>query len=184
MQSIQRECLKQIQDFATVEKASKNARALLPKEPISLLESYLNGNSRLAKEVVVARRHSRFTKPALPEPDSFEFFVFTRVRDWAIGFRIIALCVILCPNIYIFLKIYFQCPLKEYLPNTKYKSTKKVQIFIKNIFLTVAKHEIHQLQQYFHQKDQDTEEIPAFHQLLMLPQLIGGQAELVDYAHW
>ena len=78
---MQRECLKQIQDFATVEKASKNARALLPKEPISLLESYLNGNSRLAKEVVVARRHSRFTKPALPEPDSFEFFVFTRVRD-------------------------------------------------------------------------------------------------------
>ena len=74
--------------------------------------------------------------------------------------------------------------LKKYLPNIKYKSTKKVQIFIKNIFLTVAKHEIHQLQQYFHQKDQDTEEIPAFHQLLMLPQLIGGQAELVDYAHW
>ena len=68
--------------------------------------------------------------------------------------------------------------LKKYLPNIKYKSTKKVQIFIKNIFLTVAKHEIHQLQQYFHQKDQDTEEIPAFHQLLMLPQLIGARTKM------
>ncbi len=70
MQNIQLECLKLRQDFPTVVKASKNAKALLPKEPMSLVENYLNGNPRQPKEVVVAGRHSRFTTPALPEPET------------------------------------------------------------------------------------------------------------------
>ena len=67
MTKIQCECLKLRQDFPTVKKALKNAAVVLPEEPVSLVESYLKGSSRVAKETVVARRHSRFTKPALPE---------------------------------------------------------------------------------------------------------------------
>ena len=67
MKKIQRECLKLRQDFPTVQKALKNATVMLPEEPVSLVKSYINGSSRLSKETVVARRHSRFTKPALPE---------------------------------------------------------------------------------------------------------------------
>ena len=66
MTKIQCECLKLRQDFPTVKKALKNAAVVLPEEPVSL-ESCLKGSSRVAKETVVARRHSRFTKPALPE---------------------------------------------------------------------------------------------------------------------
>ena len=39
---------------------------MLPVEPKSLVELYLEGNERPSKEQVVASQKSRFSKPALP----------------------------------------------------------------------------------------------------------------------
>ena len=39
---------------------------MLPVEPKSLVEQYLEGKERPSKEQVVASRKSRFSKPALP----------------------------------------------------------------------------------------------------------------------
>ena len=39
---------------------------MLPVEPKSLVEKYLEGKERPSKEQVVATRKSRFSKPALP----------------------------------------------------------------------------------------------------------------------
>ena len=70
MQNIQLECLQLREDFPTFEKACENAAALLPKEPMLLVNSYLNSNPQQPKEVIVASKHSCFTMPALPEPQT------------------------------------------------------------------------------------------------------------------
>lgn len=50
----------------TLKKAKLHADKVLPVEPKSLVEKYLEGKERPSKEEVVAGRKSRFSKPALP----------------------------------------------------------------------------------------------------------------------
>ena len=52
--------------YRTIEKAQKHAQHILPHEPMSLVEKYLVGNQAESKASVVARRYSRFSKPAYP----------------------------------------------------------------------------------------------------------------------
>ena len=52
--------------YHTLKKARKHAYHMLPKEPMSLVEKYLGGNQAESKASVVARRYSRFSKPAYP----------------------------------------------------------------------------------------------------------------------
>ena len=50
----------------TLKKAKAHADKMLPVEPKSLVEKYLEKKERPSKEEVVAGRKSRFSKPALP----------------------------------------------------------------------------------------------------------------------
>jgi hypothetical protein len=50
----------------TIEKAMVYAKSVLPTEPRSLVEQYLEGKERPTKESVVANIRSRFSTPALP----------------------------------------------------------------------------------------------------------------------
>ena len=50
----------------TLRKAKVYANEVLPVEPKSLVEQYLQGKERPSKGQVVASRKSRFSKPALP----------------------------------------------------------------------------------------------------------------------
>lgn len=63
---IQLESLKLRREYPTLKKAKKHAKEILPKEPISLVEKYLGGNQPESKASVIARKYSRFTKPAYP----------------------------------------------------------------------------------------------------------------------
>jgi hypothetical protein len=54
-------------DHPTLKKASIYSKSILPPEPPSLIEKYTKGKERPKREEVVANRHSRFSKPALPE---------------------------------------------------------------------------------------------------------------------
>ncbi|XP_028415017.1 uncharacterized protein K02A2.6-like [Dendronephthya gigantea] len=58
VQNIPFECLKLRRDYPTIKAAAKNAKAVLPKEPDLLVETYLNGKPRERKEDVVSCRHS------------------------------------------------------------------------------------------------------------------------------
>ena len=51
----------------TLNRARKHAYHILPKEPMSLVEKYMIGNEAESKASVVARRYSRFSKPASPD---------------------------------------------------------------------------------------------------------------------
>ncbi len=51
------------------------AKQSLPTKPPTLVNKYLEGKERLDKNLVVSRRHSRFTKPAMPcAPGEFHCF--------------------------------------------------------------------------------------------------------------
>lgn len=52
--------------YNTLKKARKHAKKILPTEPCSLVEKYLQGSQKPAKEDVVAAIRTRFSKPALP----------------------------------------------------------------------------------------------------------------------
>ena len=52
--------------YPTLRKAKAHANEVLPAEPESLVDQYLAGKERHSKELVVASRRSRFSKPALP----------------------------------------------------------------------------------------------------------------------
>ena len=54
--------------YPTLAKAKEHAKIVLPAEPYSLVQKYLEGKVRQSKEEVVAARHSRYTSPALPLP--------------------------------------------------------------------------------------------------------------------
>jgi hypothetical protein len=49
-----------------MKKAKVHANVVLPAEPQSLVEQYLEGKERPLKEQVVSNRKSRFSTPALP----------------------------------------------------------------------------------------------------------------------
>lgn len=69
IQTIQCEAIKLRKDFGNIQKAKWHANELLPKEPISLVEKYLEGNQPQSKAEVIVNRYSRFTKPAYPVED-------------------------------------------------------------------------------------------------------------------
>ena len=52
--------------YKTFKKAKIHAKKVLPPEPKSLVDMYLEGKDRPSKEYVVANRNSRFSTPALP----------------------------------------------------------------------------------------------------------------------
>ena len=52
--------------YNTLKKAKAHAEEVLPAEPKTLVQQYLEGKERPSKEHVVASRKSRFSKPALP----------------------------------------------------------------------------------------------------------------------
>jgi hypothetical protein len=52
--------------YNTLKKVRKHAKKILPTEPCSLVEKYLQGSQKPAKEDVVAAIRIRFSKPALP----------------------------------------------------------------------------------------------------------------------
>jgi hypothetical protein len=52
--------------YNTLKKARKHAKKILPTEPCSLVEKYLQGSQKPAKEDVVAAIRTHFSKPALP----------------------------------------------------------------------------------------------------------------------
>ena len=69
IQLILKETIKLRNKYPTLEKAIVHANEVLPAEPDSLVDQYLAGKERPSKELVVASRKSRFTKPALPTSD-------------------------------------------------------------------------------------------------------------------
>ncbi|CAB4031322.1 Hypothetical predicted protein, partial [Paramuricea clavata] len=69
IQTIQEECLKLRNDFSTLKKAISHSKELLPEEPVTLVEKYLDGKQPKPKSDIVAAKHSRFTQPALPGVD-------------------------------------------------------------------------------------------------------------------
>jgi hypothetical protein len=66
IEAVQLESLELRAKYCTLKKAQKHAKQVLPKEPISLVEKYLDGNQAESKASVIARRYSRFLKPAYP----------------------------------------------------------------------------------------------------------------------
>ena len=66
MDLILEEAVQLRRSYNTLEKAKVHANDVLPVEPRSLVEQYLQGKKRPSKEQVVASRKSRFSKPALP----------------------------------------------------------------------------------------------------------------------
>lgn len=72
MNTILQESLNLRKSFNTVKKAISHAQQVLPKEPPTMVKKYLNGKQPQPKSETVARRHSRFTQPALPEIDEIK----------------------------------------------------------------------------------------------------------------
>ena len=66
IEAVQLESLKLRTKYRTLKKAQKHANDILLKEPMSLVDKYLGGNQAESKASVVARRYSRFSKPAYP----------------------------------------------------------------------------------------------------------------------
>ncbi|CAB4020840.1 Hypothetical predicted protein [Paramuricea clavata] len=66
----QSESLKLRQKFPTLKKARLNAIDVLPKEPPSLVDQYKKNNPPESKNSIIAKRFSRFTKPAYPVEDN------------------------------------------------------------------------------------------------------------------
>ena len=66
MDLILKEAVQLRSKYNTLKKAKVHANEVLPIEPKSLVEQYLEGKERPSKEQVVASRKSRFSKPALP----------------------------------------------------------------------------------------------------------------------
>ena len=69
IEAVQLESVQLRAKHRTLKRAQKNANLVLPPEPMSLVEQYLNGKQAESKASVVNRRYSRFSKPALPLPD-------------------------------------------------------------------------------------------------------------------
>ena len=69
IQTIHCETIKLRKEFGNIQRAKNHAKEFLPKEPISLVQKYLDGNQPQSKAEVVAKRYSRFTKPAYPVQD-------------------------------------------------------------------------------------------------------------------
>jgi hypothetical protein len=68
IKQILEEAIKLRAAYPTLAKAKEHAKIVLPAEPYSLVQKYLEGKVRQSKEEVVAARHSRYTSPALPLP--------------------------------------------------------------------------------------------------------------------
>ena len=66
MDLILKEAVQLRSKYNTLKKAKVHANEVLPIEPKSLVQQYLEGKERPSKEQVVASRKSRFSKPALP----------------------------------------------------------------------------------------------------------------------
>ena len=66
IETIHCEVVRLRKDFGTLKKAKCHAKELLPKEPASLVEKYTKGTARQPKAEVIAKKYSRFTKPAYP----------------------------------------------------------------------------------------------------------------------
>ena len=66
MDLILKEAVQLRSKYNTLKKAKVHANEVLPIEPKSLVEQYLEGKERPSKEQVVASRKSRYSKRALP----------------------------------------------------------------------------------------------------------------------